>query len=341
MSNDNHLISIILPVYNGEEFLTDAIESILNQSYTNFELIIVDDASTDRSLSIAQEFFHIDERIKIISNSKNLLLPESLNIGHLNSKGDYITWTSDDNKMKVHCLDKLYKTIIDKDCDLVYSYYDIIWADGELKRINHPGPVTGLIFGNTIGASFLYKREIFEELNGYRKDLYLVEDYHFFLAASLKFNFFHLKESLYEYRIHPRSLTTKIDADEVYTFKFNMALRKVYNEVGRNLKFHEVTIEFLLSSYFNKDSSFSIYLNNRDIIEKDLLNFQKKLFLSDVDILVLLRNRIREGWNLNKKELTLRNLFKVLRRDRSLLLSRNYNSNLTLSIMYNCFRKYK
>lgn len=337
---NNHLISVILPVYNGEKYLEEAIKSILNQTHTNFELIIVNDASTDKSLSIAQEYYAIDKRIKIYSNEKNLLLPRSLNIGHQNSKGDYLTWTSDDNIMKSDYLEKLYKTIIEKDYDLVYSDYDIIWPDGRLKRIHQIGPITNLIFGDSLGASFLYKKKVFEELNGYREDLPLVEDYQFFLTAALRFKFFHLKENLYKYRIHPHSLTAKISADENYTLKFNNALREVYRDLGECLHFNGITIEFLLDLYFKRNSSLKYYLKNKNIIECDLLKFQNSLFSPDGNIIFQLKNRIRENWILNKRSLTLRNLIQVLIRDKSLLIYYGYNTNHTLGIVYNCLFKF-
>ena len=334
----NHLISVILPVYNGEDFLEESIKSVLNQTFTNFELIVVDDASTDKSLSIAQQFRIIDNRVKIISNKENLLLPGSLNVGHQSSKGKYVTWTSDDNRMKENFLEKLYETIINRDCDLVYSNYDVIWTNGKLKRINQTGSVTGLIFGNSIGASFLYKKEVFEELSGYREDMYLVEDYHFFLTASLKFEFYHLEESLYQYRIHPFSLSAKIDSDEEYASRFNDALRKVYVEIGQSLQFSEISVEFLLDLFFRRNYSLEAYLKNRQIVERDLIKFEDNLVLPDENILFVLRSRIRESWILDQRKLSLRNLLHVLVYNRSLLTNAGDNPRKTLSIIRNCFK---
>jgi|25_taG_2_1085351.scaffolds.fasta_scaffold00117_26 glycosyltransferase involved in cell wall biosynthesis len=337
---ENELISIILPVHNGEKYLRQAIESCLNQVYSNFELIIVDDASIDQSFTIIEEYKKSDSRIKVIRNKTNLALPESLNVGHRASRGRFITWTSDDNKMKENCLKRLYETITKDDCDLVYSNYDVIWTDGRFKRVNHNSSVTSLIFDNSIGASFLYKKEIYEELNGYRNDLFLVEDYQFFLKASFKFKFRHLKESLYSYRIHPRSLTSKINADENFNARFKSALRKLYEEVGEDLQFSEITVEFLLSFYFQKNTLLKIYLENKQIIEMDLLKYEDILVLPDEDILYLLRSRIRENWTSNQKNLTLRNLFQVLIKNRSLIIYGGKYKKQTLGIVYNCFKNF-
>ncbi|MFT5212615.1 MAG: glycosyltransferase involved in cell wall biosynthesis, partial [Patiriisocius sp.] len=93
----NPFVSIILPVYNGEKYLSKSIESCLNQTYRNIELIIVNDCSTDKTLEIVDGYLKLDSRIKVLTNSANKRLPASLNIGHLQAQGDYITWTSDDN----------------------------------------------------------------------------------------------------------------------------------------------------------------------------------------------------------------------------------------------------
>ena len=100
--------SIVLPTYNGEEFLSNSIESVINQTFQDWELIIVNDCSTDNSLSIAEEYFKKDNRIRIINNAENKKLPESLNIGFREAKGDYFTWTSDDNEYYPNAIEKSY-----------------------------------------------------------------------------------------------------------------------------------------------------------------------------------------------------------------------------------------
>lgn len=85
---NNILVTVLMPVYNGEEYLHQAIDSILNQTFTNFEFIIINDGSTDNTLSIIQSYN--DQRIKLINNPQNLKLIKSLNIGIDNAKGKYI-----------------------------------------------------------------------------------------------------------------------------------------------------------------------------------------------------------------------------------------------------------
>lgn len=81
MNSNESMISIVLPVYNGERYLKKSIESCLNQSYRNWELLIIDDGSTDRSAEIAKEYVQIDSRVHYYRNEHNLKLPKTLNRG--------------------------------------------------------------------------------------------------------------------------------------------------------------------------------------------------------------------------------------------------------------------
>lgn len=104
---NNPLVSIVLPTYNGEEYISRAIQSIINQTYTNWELIIVNDCSTDSTLEIINNFSKQDSRIKIINNDKNMKLPASLNRGFKEANGEYYTWTSDDNEYYPEAIEKM------------------------------------------------------------------------------------------------------------------------------------------------------------------------------------------------------------------------------------------
>jgi len=87
---DEPLISVVMPVYNTEKFVAEAIESILAQTFTDFEIIIIDDCSTDKSWQIIQDFSEKDQRIVTIQNSENQGLARSLNKGLKIAKGQFI-----------------------------------------------------------------------------------------------------------------------------------------------------------------------------------------------------------------------------------------------------------
>ena len=124
MSTD--LISIVLPIYNGEKYMRESIESIIMQSYQNWELIIVNDCSTDNTAEIANEYVKKDKRIKYYKNDKNMRLPRTLNRGFSLSKGDYLTWTSDDNLFKQGAFEKMVDALKNNNADFVYASYETI-----------------------------------------------------------------------------------------------------------------------------------------------------------------------------------------------------------------------
>jgi glycosyltransferase involved in cell wall biosynthesis len=204
------LISIVLPTYNGSRYLSQSIESCLRQNLTDWELIIVDDASTDRTPDLIQQYAAQDRRIRPFRNAVNSKLPKSLNFGFAQARGELLTWTSDDNCYRPEALATM-RAYLDTNpaVDLVYTGYTVIDDDDRPTKSGPPGagPLRDLPFRNVVGACFLYRRTIHEQLGGYAEDLFLVEDYDFWLRASTQFNLRFLDQDLYLYRWHGQSLT--------------------------------------------------------------------------------------------------------------------------------------
>lgn len=201
-------VSIVLPTFNGEIYLANAINSVLQQSYKNFELILVDDCSTDGTSRIIQEFAQNDPRIRYIRNESNQKLPNSLNIGFAAAVGEYFTWTSDDNLYAPHAIEKMVTYLDEHDeLGMVYCDYTVIDENGREVRENHLEGPERLLWTNTVGACFLYRREIAEEIGGYNSELFLAEDYDYWLRIYQAGEIGHLQENLYRYRQHGKSLT--------------------------------------------------------------------------------------------------------------------------------------
>lgn len=203
------LISIVLPTYNGSRYLREAIESCRAQTFAGWELIIVDDASTDETLGICREFEASDSRIRVVRHKENRKLPAALNTGFSSARGEYLTWTSDDNLFEPDALAEMIAFLRGNPViDIVYSDYLEIDELGKLtRRVTAPSP-SALVSCNAVGPSFLYRRKVHEALHGYDESLFLVEDYDFWIRASLLFRMDRLHMSLYRYRCHGASLTT-------------------------------------------------------------------------------------------------------------------------------------
>jgi glycosyltransferase involved in cell wall biosynthesis len=204
------IISIVLPTYNGSRYIRKSIESCLQQTFKDFELIIVNDCSTDNTVNIVNEYCSKDSRVKLINNNFNKKLPLSLNIGFEQAQGKYFTWTSDDNYYAPEALEKMIQILeTDHSIDLVYTDYYIVDENDRVRGERKFGNVHES-FNKWLGAGacFLYKREIHRLNNGYNPAAFLIEDYDFFVRAFVKCNFFYLQTpKLYYYREHSASLT--------------------------------------------------------------------------------------------------------------------------------------
>lgn len=116
----NKLISIIMPVYNAEKYLNRSIESIMNQTYNNIEIILVNDGSTDNSLEICTNYQEKDNRIKLI-NQENKGVSFARNKGIDESTGDYIMFIDSDDYIEKNMIEDMVEKIIEDDIDLIIS----------------------------------------------------------------------------------------------------------------------------------------------------------------------------------------------------------------------------
>lgn len=202
-------ISIVLPVYNGEQNVGRAIESILNQTYKDWELVIVNDCSTDDTQRVLESYAVKDDRIRLFRNETNQKLPRTLNIGFDHAVGDYWTWTSDDNTYHPDALEKMC-SVLDKqqEIDFVYTDLSIVDIQGNLIEELHTDEPEGMCFRNNMGACFLYRKSLALKAGPYDETMFLAEDYEFFIRCYKNGRFLHLTENLYDYSRHEASLSS-------------------------------------------------------------------------------------------------------------------------------------
>ncbi len=197
------LVSIVLPTYKRAKLLAQAVASVLAQSHENWELIVVDDHSPDDTPQVMAAFD--DPRIRYVRNDPNLKLPRTLNRGFALARGELLTWTSDDNLFDPHAIERMVARLQRGDCDLVYADYYLFSeqdAQGRPLDIHHDRlpDVVQLEKGNHIGACFLYTRQVFESIGDYDPELFLVEDYDYFIRVAKRFRLAHIAEPLYYFR---------------------------------------------------------------------------------------------------------------------------------------------
>ena len=199
-------VSIVLPTYNGAKYIRQSIDSCLNQTYKNIELIIVDDGSVDETPEIIK--YYQDERIRYLRHNENNGIPNALNTGFTKATGEYLTWTSDDNHYAEHAIEKMLSFLKRKNCEFVYCDYYRFKDDNPSNGYTVKLPdVLALENRNDVGACFLYSRTVMEIVGNYDPDAELAEDYNYWVRVSKNFPMCHLGELLYFYREHSESLS--------------------------------------------------------------------------------------------------------------------------------------
>ena len=202
-------ISIVLPTYNGARYLSQAIQSVIEQTFTDWELIIVDGESTDATPQIIAEFVARVPRIRAIMHPKAAgRLPGALNAGFDLARGRYHTWLSDDNYFRPDAL-SIFAAYLDANDDvaLVYSHCTTVDTKDGTERLLIKLPVDHLPLKNVVTPSFLYRARLYSQTGGYRRECFLAEDYDFYLRAC-DFGAFHLLDAdLHVYRFHDGGLT--------------------------------------------------------------------------------------------------------------------------------------
>lgn len=212
----NPEISIILPTHNGARYLAGSIQSCLDQTFRDFELIVVDDASGDSTPEILAGFA-ADPRVRALRSEQNLKLPGALNLGFSKARGRLLTWTSDDNLYEPGALEAMHSVLAERpEIGLVYADYAVIDSEGQVLREHRCAEPDYLVERNIIGACFLYRRSVMERVGSYATETFLAEDYDFFLRVFLAGQRMrHLPETLYRYRVHESSLGSTFGAGQV------------------------------------------------------------------------------------------------------------------------------
>ena len=222
------LVSAVLPVHNGARFVAEAVESVLQQSYANFELIVVDDGSTDETPAILDRYTG-NSKVRV-TRQTNRRLPAALNAGFAQARGEFFTWISADNRMHPRMLDELAGFLCSqRDVEMVYADEELIDERGAaamgsdfcreyqsppgsniLRRPRDPGELN-FIQNNFIGGCFLYRAWAARVLGEYSESCFGFEDYDYWMRMNALFRIAHLAKSsvLYSYRLHPGSLTAR------------------------------------------------------------------------------------------------------------------------------------
>ncbi|MBC8262926.1 MAG: glycosyltransferase [Anaerolineales bacterium] len=204
-------MSIVLPAYNQAHYLPAALGGVFAQTYQHYELIVVNDGSTDGTAEVLSNHQHRHEFT--IMTQENQGLPRALNAGLAHARGGYLTWTSSDNVMLPEMLAVLVQAL-DEDPSVGLVYADRYLMDDEgrdLGRFNTSDydPYL-LLHANLVHCCFLYRRECMQRVGGYDPEFIYGEDWEYWIRISQHFRMKRIPQALYRYRLHPTSMTSEL-----------------------------------------------------------------------------------------------------------------------------------
>ncbi|MEQ8154256.1 MAG: glycosyltransferase [Clostridiaceae bacterium] len=283
----NKTLSIIVPVYNSEKYLGECLDTIINQRYTDLEIILIDDGSADRSREIIKDYMARDSRIKAFFQ-KNSGVSAARNSGIKNSTGDYITFVDSDDWLELNLYEEIIQKIEENNCDAgLYSYTRELKACVKMDEVLpfssdelldreriHKDLILNLISyedetkESIMGAIWrcVFKAELIKGNNIlFDREMHYAEDLIFCLNAFKKCNSIYiLNKPLYHYRLSGTSVTSEYKSDhfERQLFVYNK-IKEVFkdnNDTALSNRMNIMMLRYIINGIThicNTNSSFS------------------------------------------------------------------------------------
>jgi glycosyltransferase involved in cell wall biosynthesis len=250
MAGNSPLVSVIALCYNHEKFVSEAIDSILNQTYDNIEIIIVDDASSDDSQHVIEQILKKHTKIQFMPLKKNSGNCKAFNIGYKVSKGDYIIDFSTDDILLPTRIEKGVQAFQSGGHDVGVNFCNANIVDPrnfvlkEFYETNEKGmalqpPAKGEVYGMLVQRYFIClptlfaKREVFDYLGGYDERL-TYEDFDFLVRSSRKYKYSYTDEILVHKRKLSNSMSTKQYVYRSEQMQSTLAVCKKITELNEN-----------------------------------------------------------------------------------------------------------
>tara|TARA_B000000557_G_scaffold221593_1_gene190022 strand:- start:349 stop:1251 length:903 start_codon:yes stop_codon:yes gene_type:complete len=277
MDKTNTLVSIVVPTYNHSIYLKRALESIINQTYENWEVIVIDNHSTDNTFEVVANFKN--NRIKYLKVHNKGIIAISRNIGIKSANGEWIAFLDSDDWWTRDKLEICIQSINEK-VDFIYHDLEIIANNSRIfsrkkiksRKLKKPVLIDLLTEGNAIGNSSVFVRKKFlDEINGIdeSKELVAAEDYNTWLRiAKLTDQFVYLKKRLGYYLVHDQSVSKKdMSIPARYAIKEFSGLLTQYQKTKQEafLKYISGRFNFLNLNYKKSMKDLLFTLKNGDI----------------------------------------------------------------------------
>lgn len=222
-----------MTVFNGERYLREAIQSILDQTYTNFFFLIVDDCSSDRTPKLLRSYN--DERIQVITNKRNLGVTDSLNIGLTEINTEYIARMDADDISLPERLEEQMRIIEgNKNASLVVNSYYLIDESGRETGISAPSIVEP-IEDFYCGPSMFMKKECVQKAGNYRSFFKYSQDYDLYLRLLEEGEVLTIVKPLYKHRRHSSSISTTKRQEQRLYYSLAMIMSEQRKRCGKDI----------------------------------------------------------------------------------------------------------
>lgn len=293
---ENPIISVIVPVFNVDKYLDQCIGSILNQTFTDFELILVNDGSFDYSYKICKEYAAKDSRVRVLSQ-ENKGMSAARNLGIENAKGQYLSFVDSDDYVVPEYLDCLYTILIENDAEVVIGeyyryneetnmlYYHITDDDLSPSKLDRDESINNLLTMDNFTAAWgkLYKKSIFDSLRFPEGRYY--EDNHVQIKIYLKSkSTYYIRRNLYCYRITANGITFS-----------KQSFHKIQDFVEA---MEEILLDMTLSGYFKgslKNVFLTQYRDRLTYVKNEL--FEKNLIENNLYYKIIQRLQFLDEFN--------------------------------------------
>lgn len=300
------LISIIVPVYNVEEYLVECLDSIVKQSYSNIEIIIVDDGSTDGSGKICKEYLKKDNRIKYYKK-KNGGLSSARNYGIKKSSGKYLSFIDSDDVISYNMIEILYKELINNSCDISVCKYkiftnkfivnndsynvDIMYQDEYIKNLMLDYKIS------SHSCNKLFNRKLFNDIKFIVGKKYEDIGTIYKLLLSVK-KIVYVNKELYGYRFRNNSITNYLNKKNLldYIDMINVRYEDLIKDKYELKDYIDTNRINSITRYFLEIIRCNSYelLNDKEVkdkLENEILIY-KKLFRKEIIKINSLKNNI-------------------------------------------------
>lgn len=309
-------VSVVMPAFNAEEFIEEAIDSVLNQTFKDFEFIIIDDSSTDSTSAIIKKYQAKDGRIIYVTNKHAKGVTGALNTGLEIAKGEYIVRMDTDDislperlKTQVQFMDE------HKEIGLAGSWYELMGSKTGIKELptdNKLIKCTMLLHGALAHPTVIFRRKLFEDYNlNYNPKYVYGQDLDLWIRASKITEITNIPEVLIKYRIYDKNVGSSHSAEQSRNAR-NIRKEELMN-LGIYPTYEEMEIHHSLSNWNYADNS-NFLINALGWIQKIIgYNHEKKLYDEKTLIKFLYSEWINAASINERKNKKLATLFKEIK----------------------------